>query len=37
LAFWIGVIHLFTPVTLIPEASAGVLPFNAMCGRTKLW
>lgn len=34
LAFWIIVNHLLLPSTLIPAASAGVLPFSAMCGRT---
>ena len=31
-AFWINVIHLFSPFTLIPHASAGVLPCNPSCG-----
>lgn len=34
LAFCIIVIHLFSPSTLIPATSLGVLPFSAMCGRT---
>jgi hypothetical protein len=33
LAFWIIVTHLFSPLTSIPATSAGVFPFNAMCGR----
>ena len=34
LAFWISVIHLFSPLTLIPAASAGVLPSKLVCGLT---
>lgn len=34
LAFWIIVNHLFSPSTLIPAFSAGVLPSSAMCGLT---
>lgn len=30
LAFWIGVIHLFLPLTVIPQASAGTTEFQIL-------
>ena len=36
-AFWISVIHLFSPFTIIPHASACVFSSSPMCGLMKLW